>query len=83
MDKKKKKLDQRLDKLYKAKIEYDKHKTGVIKKDEKLKYHLTEPEARLMRDKDGFHSGYNCQISVDNKSQIILYKKVTQKENGR
>ena len=43
--------------------------------------HLTEPDAKLMIDKDGYHRGYNCQISVDSKTQMILDNRVTQSEN--
>ena len=39
------------------------------------------PEAILLKDKDGYHSGYNCQTSVDSKKQMILDKRVTQSEN--
>ncbi|GMT49664.1 MAG: IS5/IS1182 family transposase [bacterium] len=79
--KKIKKLDLNITRLEAVQKEYESCKTGVEKKDKKLRYHLTESEARLLKDKDGYHSGYNCQTSVDSKNQMILSHRVTQSEN--
>ncbi|HEO65658.1 MAG TPA: IS1182 family transposase [Spirochaetes bacterium] len=81
LEKKTKKLSMKLDKLHFAKKEYDRAKTGIKEEDEKLRYHLSESQARLLKDKDGYHSGYNAQTSVDSKTQMILAKRVTQSEN--
>ena len=81
LKKKEAKVRRKLEKLEKAKELYEKAKSGDKEKDKKLRYHLTEEEARLMKDNHGFISGYNCQASVDSKSQMILDQRIVQDEN--
>lgn len=63
--------------LEEAKNEYEAIKPQLSKK-EKVRYHLTEPEARLMKDKDVYHSGYSAQTSIDSKTQMVIDYRVTQ-----
>lgn len=44
---------------------------------------LTDPEARMMHTKDGFHCCYNIQTAVDSKSHLIAEYKVTNKMNDQ
>jgi hypothetical protein len=38
---------------------------------------ITDPEARVMQSKDGFHCSYNVQTAVDNGSHLIADYEVT------
>ncbi len=83
LENKKKKLNLKIKNLEKAKKKYDLEKDKIEDKKKKLRYHRTEEDARLMKDKDGYHSGYNCQASVDDRGQFIAGKRVSQSENDR
>lgn len=69
---------------FKAKLLKSMYKLKAAKKrprpkgKEKQTYmHITEPEARLMKKRDIFISGYNAQVMVDSKNHIILSSFVT------
>ena len=42
------------------------------------KANTTDPDSRLMKVRNGFIQGYNAQIAVDGKSQIVVAQRVTQ-----
>jgi len=48
-----------------------------------LKRNLTDPDSRIMKARQGFVQGYNAQIAVDAKNQIIIAHDVTQDENDQ
>lgn len=52
----------------------------VLKKAEKAKANVTEPDSRIMKTQKGYIQGYNAQAIVD-KGQIILAADVTQEAN--
>lgn len=46
--------------------------------DEKAQRNFTDPESRIMKSSDkAFIQGYNCQVVVDESSQIVVAKEVT------
>src|SRR5207245_8883760 len=47
------------------------------KPDAKAQKHVTEPESRIMKSKDGFVQAYNAQAAVDGDAQIIVAHDVT------
>lgn len=49
--------------------------TGIPK--EKAQRNFTDAESRIMKSKDGFIQGYNCQAAVDAENQIIVAQHVT------
>ena len=49
--------------------------------DPKEQTNFTDPESRIMKTKDGFDQGYNCQIAVDADSQVIVAQAVGQQQN--
>src|SRR4030042_1177095 len=52
----------------------------ILKKAEKAKANVTEPDSRIMKTRKGYIQGYNAQAIVD-KGQIILAADVTQEPN--
>jgi transposase len=46
--------------------------------DAKAQKNFTDPESRIMKNKDGFVQAYNAQIAVDAEAQIIVAQYVTQ-----
>lgn len=50
---------------------------------EKAQYNFTDPESRIMKGNDGFIQGYNAQVAVDSKSQMIVGQAVTQESNDK
>ena len=54
--------------------------------DPKAQRNFTDPESRIMPDgghKGSFVQGYNAQIAVDGKSQVIVAAEVTQQSNDK
>ena len=53
--------------------------------DPKKQYNFTDPDSRMMVDgpTKSFQQSYNCQAAVDDKKQIILASKVTQRTNDK
>jgi transposase/IS5 family transposase len=50
----------------------------------KSQYNYTDPDSRVMPDKrKGFVQGYNAQVTVDEKSRIIVGKHITQNTNDK
>ena len=81
--KKKKKLERRKNRL--------EHATQLLidagaEQDEKLRYNLTDPEAKIMQDKRGVKNpDYNAQNAVDDKFQVLTAVNVidTQSDSGQ
>ncbi len=48
---------------------------------DKEQVNFTDPESRILKTKDGYEQGYNCQAAVDASSQVIVAQAVTQKQN--
>jgi transposase len=46
--------------------------------DAKAQKNFTDPESRVMKNKDGFVQAYNAQAAVDAQAQIIVAQEVTQ-----
>src|SRR5579862_264089 len=45
--------------------------------DPKAQRNFTDPESAIMKGKDGFIQGYNCQAAVDGSSQVIIAQNVS------
>lgn len=52
-----------------------------IRKSERKKININEPQARIMRTEGKKDTGYNAQIVVDSKNRIIIAEELTNKEN--
>jgi len=68
MQRKREKIDEVLEALKSEKIQVE----------EKTRIHLSDPDARLMRDKDRTYVGYNAQAAVDGKNDFIVGQNVFQ-----
>ena len=53
------------------------------KPEEKKQYNFTDPESRIMKGKDGFIQGYNCQAAVEDEFQLIVGQTVTPQGNDK
>jgi len=55
------------------------------KPDPKAQRNFTDADSRIMKDSasKSFEQGYNCQVAVDDKSQIIVASGVTQQSNDK
>jgi len=53
------------------------------KPEEKKQYNFTDPESRIMKGKDGFIQGYNCQAAVEDEFQLIVGQAVTPQANDK
>jgi len=53
--------------------------------DPKAQRNFTDADSRIMKDpaSKSFEQGYNCQVAVDDKSQIIVASGVTQQSNDK
>jgi transposase len=74
---------ERLKKLKEARkaIEERERKKGKPTPEGKTQYNFTDPDSRVMQEsgnKGGYVQGYNAQIAVDAKSQVIVMAAVTQ-----
>ena len=49
--------------------------------DDKAQMNFTDPDSRILKTRDGYVQGYNCQLAVDAESQVIVAQGVTQKQN--
>lgn len=60
-----------------------KHPPGAPKDKDQINF--TDPDSRIMKDgaTKSFEQSYNCQIAVDDKSQIIIAADVTQQANDK
>lgn len=47
------------------------------------RYAPADPDARLMKGRDGYMPGYNVQTGVDKKNKLIVVAEVTNQENDR
>jgi IS5 family transposase len=48
---------------------------------DKAQSNFTDPESRIMKTKDGYTQGYNCQAGVDAESQVIVVRSVSNRQN--
>lgn len=64
-------LQQQVEELQKHKDFMDTHDLNC--------YAPSDPEARLMKTRDGFVPAYNMQTGVDNQNKMIIYAQVTNK----
>jgi len=53
------------------------------KPEDKQQYNFTDSQSRIMKGSDGFVQGYNCQIAVEEKFQLIVGQAVTQEANDK
>ncbi len=56
-----------------------KNPSGVPK--DKAQSNFTDPESRIMKTNNGFEQAYNCQLTVDAESQVIVSHDVIGKQN--
>jgi len=61
----------------------DKGQTQLEVKKKTPRANITDPDSRMMKTRRGFVQGYNPQIVVDTKTQIILATDLTQDHNDR
>jgi len=47
----------------------------------KAQRNFTDPESRILKTGDGFVQGYNCQAAVDASSQVIVARRVGNRQN--
>ena len=62
-------------------IEERERKKGKPAPEAKTQYNFTDPDSRIVQEsgnKGGYVQGYNCQIAVEAKSQVIVMAAVTQ-----
>jgi len=74
----------RLKKIFKKKKRkknQSKKKTIKSEKASVPKANITDPESRIMKNARGYVQGYNAQIAVDGKDQIIIACSATNQEN--
>ena len=71
--------ESRLKKIREAKaaLEAEAKKKGKQKVPEKAQRNFTDPESRIQKTPDGFIQGYNPQLAVDEKAQVIVACEVT------
>jgi len=67
-------------KLKERKIKYEDY-LDTLKQSGESQLLLTDPDARRMHSKDGFHCSYNVQTAVDNKHHMIAEFEVTNKND--
>ena len=48
---------------------------------DKAQRNFTDPESKIMKTKDGFIQGYNCQAAVDGHAQVIVAHEVVAGQN--
>lgn len=48
---------------------------------EKTQRNFTDPDSRIMRDKQTYVQGYNCQAAVDAESQVIVARRLSNRQN--
>jgi hypothetical protein len=63
----------------------DAQETGKeeAKPEDKKQYNFTDPQSRIMKGRDGFVQGYNCQVAVEESFQLIVGQAVTQQVNDK
>jgi transposase len=49
--------------------------------EDKAQVNFTDPESRILKTRDGYEQGYNCQAGVDGFRQVIVAQKVVAKQN--
>lgn len=64
-------LKEKIEKLKKRRAKYEQI-AEELSKSEDGQVSLTDPDTRLMKGRQGTHSGYNVQIAVDSKHKLIV-----------
>jgi len=54
---------------------------GETEPPEGAQSNFTDPESKILKTKDGFEQGYNCQAAVDAGSQVIVAAEVVAPQN--
>jgi transposase len=67
--------------LIKEKLEEMKKAKERLEESGEKNTNLTDPDARLMKTRQGVRPAYNGQIAVDAKSQVIVATRLVEKEN--
>jgi transposase len=49
--------------------------------DPKTQRNFTDPDSRLMKTREGFEQAYNCQLAVDQASQVIVAAQTSRSQN--
>ena len=75
-------LKEKIEKLKSRKGRYDEIKTKMDSTDEK-QVSLTDPDSRLMKDKNSFIVGYNVQTAVESENHLIISYDVVQDGNDQ
>lgn len=73
-------LKEKIEKLKSRKERYDEIKTQMDSTEEK-QVSLTDPDSRLMKDKNSFIVGYNVQTAVESENHLIISYDVVQDGN--
>ncbi len=66
-----------------AEAEGKEEKQDKVKPEAKAQYNFTDPESRIMKGPEGFLQGYNAQIAVEPRLQLIVGEGVTQEANDK
>jgi transposase len=61
----------------------DDSSTEIPTPKDKAQRNFTDPESKLLKTKDGFIQGYNCQAAVDSQAQIIVAHDVSTQNDPR
>jgi hypothetical protein len=56
-------------------------KTPAGRPEDQAQRNFTDPDSRIMRSKGTFEQSYNCQAAVDADSQVIVARRVTNRQN--
>jgi transposase len=61
----------------------DEQEQKKVRPEAKAQYNFTDPESRIMKGADGFVQGYNAQLAVEPRLQLIVGQSVTQQANDK
>jgi len=78
----KKAIEKRTRRLERKRVKLQEALRFLQEHPERKRMHLHEPDADLQRDGNkGFVTGYNAQLAVDSKSQMIVYAEVVTEQS--
>jgi transposase len=64
-----------------ARLKEEAEGKGEAEPPEGAQSNFTDPESRILKTKDGFEQGYNCQAAVDAGSQVVVAEEVVAQQN--
>jgi len=64
-----------------ARLKEEAEGKGETEPPEGAQSNFTDPESRILKTKDGFEQGYNCQAAVDAESQVVVAEEVVAQQN--